>query len=148
MSSSPVEKSPVQLFDLLVELLLSKDVPEKLVASRLKPFVRASRPEPDRLGRKFLITQGPGFQLTATFEKPTFDLYQVTARLTPAAYAQIKAHAQALASVPKTGAAWKNSWLGLWPQWKVSRGDAPRQAVTARFMGVLPGQKFIVFTRS
>ncbi|RYU84800.1 hypothetical protein [Hymenobacter persicinus] len=147
MSKSPIEKSPVQLFDLLVELLLAKDMPEVVVASRLKPFVYATRKEPDRLGRKFLILKGAGFQLTATFEKPSFNLYQVTARLTPSAYAQIKAHAQALASVTQTEMVWSNSWFGLWPALKVSRGDAPRQAVTARFMGLLPGQKFIVLTR-
>lgn len=148
MSKFPAETTPVQLFDLLVELLLHKDVPQVLVASRLKPFIRATRQEPDRLGRKYLITQGAGFQLTATFEKPTFDLYQVTARLTPTSYAQIKAHAQALPAVPGIRVVWRNSWLGLWPKLEVSRGNAPRAAVTARFIGMLPGQKFIILTRA
>ncbi|MCI1189762.1 hypothetical protein MON38_20255 [Hymenobacter sp. DH14] len=139
------EKTPVQLFDLLLELMLTKDMPEVLVASRLKSFVQGSRREPERLGRTYFICKGLYFTLTATFEKPSFCLYQITARLTPTAYAHIKAHAQAL---PQPGTVWKNSWLGLWPQLQVSRGDASRPAVTARFMGLLPGQKFIVLTRS
>jgi hypothetical protein len=148
MPTPAPEKTPVQLFDLLLELLLTKDMPEVLVASRLKPFVQGSRREPERLGRRYLIMRGTEFQLTATFEKPTFALYQVTARLTPAAYAQIKAHARALPALPGTRAVWSNSWLGLVPSLVVSRGAAPRAAVTARFVGVLPGQKFIVLTRA
>lgn len=147
MPTPAPEKSPVQLFDLLVELLLTKEMPEVLVASRLKPFVQGSRREPERLGRTYLISKGPYFTSTATFEKPSFNLYQLTVRLTPAAYAQMKAHARALPSVPETGAVWKNSWLGFWPKLTVSRGDISPQAVTARFMGGLPGQKFIVLTR-
>lgn len=147
MSKSPAEKTPVQLFDLLVQLLLAKDMPEEVVASRLKPFVQGSRREPERLGRTFLITKGPSFTLTATFEKPSFNLYQVTARLSPVAYARIKAHAQALPALLPAGAVWKNSWLGLFPKLEVSLAEGPRQAVTARFMGGLPGQKFIILTR-
>ncbi|GAB3323183.1 hypothetical protein ACFQT0_27525 [Hymenobacter humi] len=148
MPTSTSVKTPVHLFDLLIELLLTKDMPEVLVASRLKPFVQGSRREPERLGRTFLISKGPYFTLTATFEKPSFSLYQITARLTPAAYAQIKTHAQALPLVPTTGATWKNSWLGLWPKLVVNRGEASQHAVTARFMGGLPAQKFIILTRS
>ena len=147
MPTPTPEKSPAKLFDLLIELLLTTDMPEVLVASRLKPFVQGSRREPERLGRTYLISKGPYFTLTATFEKPSFSLYQVTARLTPAAYAQIKAHARTLPSVSPT-ATWKNSWLGLWPQLVVNRGDASKHAVTARFMGGLPAQKFITLTRS
>lgn len=148
MSKSPAEKSPVQLFDLLLELLLTQAMPEERVASRLSPFAQGARREPERFGRRYLINQGPYFTVTATFETPSFALYQFTARLTPVAYAQIKAHAQALPLVPAARVIWKNRWLGLWPTLEVSRGDAPRPAVTARFMGVLPGQKFIVLTRS
>ncbi|MCB2380291.1 hypothetical protein LGH70_22055 [Hymenobacter sp. BT635] len=148
MPTPSPDKTPVQLFDLLVELLLTTDMPEVLVASRLKPFVQGTRREPERLGRTYFICKGPYFTLTATFEKPSFSLYQITARLTPPAYDQIKAHAQALPLMPPAGAVWKNSWFGLWPKLDMSRGDALRPAVTARFMGLLPGQKFIVLTRS
>ena len=148
MPTPTPEKSPAELFDVLIELLLTKDMPEVLVASRLKPFVQGSRREPERLGRTYLISKGPYFTLTATFEKPSFSLYQITARLTPAAYAQIKTHAQALPSDPSTGATWKNSWLGLLPKLVVNRGDAFKHAVSARFVGGLPAQKFIILTRS
>lgn len=148
MRKFPAENSPVQLFDLLVQLLQAQDMPEELVASRLEPFAQGSRREPERLGRRYLINQGPYFTLTATFEKPSFRLYQVTVRLTPPAYAQIKAHAQALPAMLPAGASWKNSWFSLWPKLEVSLGDAPRQVVTARFMGGLPGQKFVVLTRA
>lgn len=148
MPTPTSEKSPVQLFDLLLDLLLTKEMPEVLVASRLKPFVQGSRREPERLGRTYLIGKSPSFTLTATFEKPSFSLYQVTMRLTAPAYAQIKAHAQALSTARRGGTVWKNSWLGLWPTLVLSPDNTSTPTVTARFMGVLPGQKFIVLTRS
>jgi hypothetical protein len=141
------EKSPVQLFDLLLDLLLSDDMPEAEVARRLRPYIRGSRKEPERLGRRYLISQGDSFTLTATFEQPAFHLYQVTVRLNSAAFAQIKAHAVALPADRTHGAEWKNEWLGLAPKLTVRKGPDRKNAVVARFLGLLPRQKFIVLTR-
>ncbi|MCB2410996.1 hypothetical protein [Hymenobacter lucidus] len=104
MTKPSPEKSPIQLFDLLLDMLLSDEMPETEVARRLKPYIQASRKEPERLGRRFLITQGSYFTLTATFEKPSFGLYQVTARLNSQAFAQIKTYALALPKEFATGA--------------------------------------------
>ncbi|MBJ6111763.1 hypothetical protein JAO73_22265 [Hymenobacter sp. BT523] len=147
MSKNAVVKPPAQLFDLLLELLLAQDMPQPLVASRLKPFIQASRLVPEQLGRTYLILQGAGFQLTATFEKPSFRLYQVTARLAPEVFAHMKEHAQALTPGPEVAVSWKNQWLGLWPKLTVQPHSNPQNGVSARFMGWLPAQKFIVLTR-
>ncbi|WP_460623589.1 hypothetical protein [Hymenobacter tenuis] len=147
MSKLPLEKTPTQLFDLLVELLLAEEMPQPVVARRLQPFIAAARLVPEQLGRTYYIMQGPYGQLTATFEKPSFRLYQVTARLVPAAYAQIKEHAQALPAGPAWASRWENKWLGLWPRLVVSSNGTVRKSVKARFLGLLPKQKFIVLTR-
>lgn len=142
------DQSPVHFFDALLNLLLNDHMTEAEVRRQLKPFTRAFRQEAQRVGRRYLVAQGSYFTLTATFEKPSFYLYQVTARLTPQSFALIKAHALTLPAVPSAGAAWQNDWLGLAPKLTVSRGNTARQAVVARFVGLLPRQKFIVLTRS
>lgn len=147
MTKPAVEKTPVQLFDLLLELLLTQDMPQATVASRLKPFIRASRLVPEQLGRTYYITEGPYFKLTAVFEKPSFNLYQVTARLQPAAYAQMKAYAHSMPDTPAYGAKWQNKWLGLWPKLTLQTSGAVKKSATARFMGLVPRQKLIVLTR-
>lgn len=141
------EKTPVQLFDVLLELLLTEDMPQPVVARRLQAFLTAARLVPEQLGRTYYIMQGPCGQLTATFEKPSFRLYQVTARLTPAAYAQMKQHAQALPASPAYASRWQNKWLGWWPRLVVTSPGAGAKTVMARFLGLLPKQKFIVLTR-
>jgi hypothetical protein len=142
-----VEKTPVQLFDLLLDLLLTEDMPQATVAQRVKPFIRAARLVPEQLGRVYYIMQGPYFQLTATFEKPSFRLYQVTARLNADAFAQIKHHAQAMPAHPTSGARWENKWLGFWPKLTITRESPVRRSATARFLGLLPGKKLLVLTR-
>lgn len=147
MNTTTQEKTSVHLFDLLLELLLAEEMPQPIVAGRLKPFVQASRQVPEQLGRTYLITQGAGFQLTATFEKPSFRLYQVTARLSPEVFAHMKKHAQTLTIGAEVTVSWKNQWLGLWPKLTVQLHSNPHKGVSARFMGWLPTQKFIVLTR-
>lgn len=147
MHKTAVKKTPTQLFDLLVELLLAEDMPQATVANRLQPFVQASRLVPEKLGRTYLITQGAGFQLTATFEKPSFRLYQVTARLTSGVYNQMKEHAQTLTTGSGGRVTWKNQWLGAWPKLTVQPHSNSPSGVSARFMGWLPTHKFLVLTR-
>jgi hypothetical protein len=139
--------TPTELFDLLLEFLLAEDMPQATVSRRLKGFIHAARQVPERLGRTYLIAQGAGFQLTATFEKPSFRLYQITARLSPQVFAEMKAHAQQLPALPNGNATWKNEWLGLWPKLTVQHEGASQKGVSARFLGLLPSQKFIVLTR-
>ena len=147
MTTPIIEKTPVQLFDLLLDLLLTEDMPQAAVAQRLKPFIRGGRLMPERLGWVYYIMKGPYFQLTAAFERPSFRLYQVTARFNPEAFAQIKEHAQALPILPTGGAKWENKWFGFWPKLTLTRQGNVKTFVTARFMGLLPGRKLIVLTR-
>lgn len=74
-------ESPTRLFDLLLTLLLAENMPEATVVQRLKDMTKATRHMPERLGRKYLILKGTQFQLTAVFEKPLFNLYQVSLRV-------------------------------------------------------------------
>lgn len=143
------ESSP-RLFDLLLTLLLAENMPEATVVQRLKAVAKATRHMPERLGRKYLIIKGAQFQLTAVFEKPTFNLYQVTLRLLPAAYAQVKAHARVLPTANPNGpvAEWHDEWFGLLPMLVVHQPGLGTRRVTARFTGLLPGFKFVVLTRT
>jgi hypothetical protein len=138
------DESPTRLFDLLLALLLAENMPEATVVQRLKAVAKVTRHMPERLGRKYLVIKGTQFQLTAVFEKPSFNLYQVTLRLQSAAYAQVKAHARALPAVNPTGqiAEWRNDWFGLLPQLLV-RPPAPGiRRVT------VPNLRFVVLTRA
>lgn len=81
------ETTPVQLFELLVRLLQAAVMPQAAVLKQLKPLATATREVPAKLGRTYLITKGSFYQLTAVFEQPSWNLYQITLRLDPAAYA-------------------------------------------------------------
>jgi hypothetical protein len=131
----------------LLKLLQADAMPEAVVVRQLKAFVRATRRVPERLGRTYLISKGTDFQLTAVFEKPAWNLYQVTLRLTPAAYEQVRAHALALAAATPE-ATWQNAWLGLLPKLVVRLPGASPRPVTARFTGLLPNLKVVVLTRT
>jgi hypothetical protein len=143
------EEPACRLFDLLLTLLLAENMPQATVAQHLKAVAQATRHVPERLGRKYLIIKGAGFQLSAVFEKPSFNLYQVTLRLQPAAYAQVKAHARSLPTASPRGvvAEWRNEWFGLLPKLVVYQPRPELGQVTARFTGPLPHIKFVVLTK-
>lgn len=137
-----------QLWDLLVDLLLTDSVTEAMVASRLKPFITASHNEPERVGRTFFVAEGPYFTLTATFEKPSSTLYQVTLRLRKHAFTQLRAYAQYGLATPTTAVKWYTSWFSLWSKVVVTKPAKGPQKVVGLFMGLVPKQKFIILTRS
>jgi hypothetical protein len=141
---------PVRLFELLSGLLQTGAATQATVQQRLKPFANAAAPVQTRLGRAYLTLGGAFFQLTAIFEGPALHLYQVTLRVTPAAYAAIKSFARDLpgAAAPTlAGAAeWQNSWLGLLPRLRL-RPAAGGKGVSARFVGLMPTKKVIVLTQ-
>lgn len=120
-------------------------MPQAAVLKQLKPLAKATREVPAKLGRTYLITKGAFYQLTAVFEQPSWNLYQVTLRLDPAAYAQLKDHARNLPAA--SGAEWKNAWLGLWPKLVLRPAGPPTTRVTARFVSLLPGTRVVVLTR-
>jgi len=130
----------------LVRLLQTDAMPQAAVLKHLKPLAKATREVPAKLGRNYLITKGTFYQLTAVFEQPNWNLYQVTLRLDPAAYAQLKAHARSLSAA--TGAEWKNAWLGMWPKLVLHTPGPPATQVTARFVSLLPGTRMVVLTRA
>jgi hypothetical protein len=140
---------PVRLFELLSGLLQTGTATQATVQQRLKPFANAAAPVQTRLGRAYLTLGGAFFQLTAIFEGPALHLYQVTLRVTPAAYAAIRAFARDLpgAGGPLSQAAeWQNSWLGLLPRLRL-RPAAGQQGVSARFVRLMPTRKVIVLTQ-
>ncbi|UPL51286.1 hypothetical protein [Hymenobacter sublimis] len=139
--------TPAALFDLLLTLLQAEAMPPDEVLRRLKPLATATRQVPERLGRSYLIVKGPLYQLTAVFEKPTFSLYQVTLRLDPAAFTQVKQHAHALPARAPATAEWSTGWFGLWPRLLVRHPGPPERQVTARFTSLLPSHKVVVLTR-
>jgi hypothetical protein len=139
----------IQLFKLLCDLLPT-EATEAAVRQRLKPLTTAVDPVRRQFGRTYLTLGGVSFKLTAVFEAPALHLYQVTLRVTPAAYAAIRAFARALpgAAAPTLAgtAEWQNSWLGLLPRLRL-RPAAGGKGVSARFVGLMPTKKVIVLTQ-
>ncbi|WP_133657814.1 hypothetical protein, partial [Hymenobacter sp. UV11] len=128
----------IRLFKLLCDLL-PIGAAEAIVRQRLKPLTTAANPVRNQLGRTYLTLGGAFFKLTAIFEGDARNLYQVTLRVTPAAYAAIRTFARALpgAAAPPLAAAaeWQNSWLGLLPRLRL-RPAAGGKGVSARFVGL------------
>ncbi|QNE42099.1 MULTISPECIES: hypothetical protein [Hymenobacter] len=138
--------SPTQLFQELLALLRATRTTEATVRQRLRPFTTRTRPIPSRLGRTYLLVEAPFFRVTATFEGPAQELYQVILRLTPAAYAEIKAYARTLPAT-EDGARWRGRWLGMLPRLDVAPAVGSEAGLRAYFLGLFPQRKIVVLTR-
>lgn len=140
------------LLQVLLTLLQAKNATEVDVREQLQPLTRTTSTPAARLGHTYLGLKGDYFELTATFTAATQQLKQVSLWVTSPAFVAMKAFARAL---PPRGkllektvlAQWKNQGWGIVGHLLLRPAKGNASAVSARFVGLLPGKKLIILTR-